>query len=392
MTKYQTDVVILGGGPSGLMLSRLLFLEGISSIVIERQPMRHVLERIRAGILEQGSVDLMTTAGLGGRIKLEGQKHSGFRITYGDDEIRIDIEGLIGKHVTVYGQTEVTKDLYEAVLASGTSILESVIDAQIFDPDSNEPKVFGTHQNDPFEISSKFIAGCDGFKGISRQAIPSGKRQEFERIYPFGWLGVLSETRPADHELIYASHKNGFALCSMRNDRLSRYYVQCPAKDSIDQWADDRFWETLKNQIPSAIAHSLETGPSIEKSIAPLRSFVCEPLSYGRLFIAGDAGHIVPPTGAKGLNLAFSDIYYLSQSFKEFFKNNDEEKLKCYSGLALNRIWKVERFSWWMTSLLHKFDNEDRFAERLRRAEFEYLCQSREYQTVLATNYVGLPY
>ena len=392
MTKYQTDVAILGGGPSGLMLSRLLFLEGIRSVIIERQPMQHVLERIRAGVLEEGSVNLMQEAELGDRVLREGQRHSGFRITYGDDELRIDIEKLTGKQVTVYGQTEVTKDLFASVSGNGIKILESVTDAKIHNLDSDQIKITGTHGNEKFEIHPTFIAGCDGFRGISRQAIPADKKNEYERVYPFGWLGVLSETKPADHELIYASHEDGFSLCSMRNERLSRYYVQCPAGDSVEQWSDDRFWDTLKRQIPSAIANNLETGPSLEKSIAPLRSFVCEPLSFGRLFIAGDAGHIVPPTGAKGLNLAFSDIYYLSRGFITFFKDKNEQLLKEYSDRALDRIWKSERFSWWMTSLLHRFDNEDGFAERMRRAEFKYLCQSEDYQRVLATNYVGLPY
>lgn len=392
MINYQTDVIILGGGPSGLMLSRLLYLEGIKSIIIERQSMQHVLGRIRAGVLEQGSVDLMISADLGDRVLEEGQRHSGFRITFGDKELRIDIESLTGKQVTVYGQTEVTKDLFAAVSSSDTAILESVSDAQILSCQSDDVRVCGTQGHQPFEIISKFIVGCDGYRGISRQAIPSTVRTEFERIYPFGWLGILSETRPADNELIYASHEDGFALCSMRNERLSRYYVQCPVSDSVSQWPDERFWETLKRQIPSSIAEKLDTGPSIEKSIAPLRSFVCEPLSFRRLFIAGDAAHIVPPTGAKGLNLAFSDIFYLSQGFIEFFKNKNEQLLKCYSDRALDRIWKSERFSWWMTSLLHKFENEDGFSERIRRAEFNYLCQSEDYQRVLATNYVGLPY
>ena len=392
MNVLTTEVAIIGAGPAGLMLSRLLSLNGISSVIIERQSMEHVLARIRAGVLEQGSVDLMRQAEVSDRVDSEGQRHSGFRITYGDEELRIDIETLTGKQVTVYGQTEVTKDLYHAVIDSETLILDSVTDVTLNNLDSHDLTLSGTYQNELFQVRPKFVVGCDGYRGISRQAIPKSKREEFERVYPFGWLGVLSETKPADHELIYASHSEGFALCSMRNERLSRYYIQCPADDFVENWSDERFWDTLKRQIPESVANNLETGPSIEKSIAPLRSFVCEPLSHGRLFIAGDAGHIVPPTGAKGLNLAFSDIYYLSQGLIEFFGRGDESVLQQYSDRALDRIWKSERFSWWMTSLLHKFDNEDRFAERMRRAEFQFLCQSIDYQKALASNYVGLPY
>lgn len=392
MQRFVTDIAIVGAGPSGMMLAKLLHNAGIRAILVERQPMQHVLTRIRAGVLEQGTVNVLTQAGVGDRAAREGQRHSGFILSYGDDQLRIDLESLVNREVTVYGQTEVTKDLYDALNADGIVILDHASDTAIIDLDTDQPAITGVRDNDHFEVRAQFIVGCDGFRGIARQAIPENVRTDYERIYPFGWLGILSETKPANHELIYASHPNGFSLCSMRSERLSRYYIQCSLKDTVDEWSDERFWETLKSQIPQDIAQSIETGPSIEKSIAPLRSFVCEPLQYQRLFIAGDAGHIVPPTGAKGLNLAFSDIHYLSNGLISYFRSGDETGLNGYSETALKRIWKSERFSWWMTSLLHKFESEDTFAEKMRRAEFEFLCQSRDYQRALAENYIGLPY
>lgn len=392
MQRFITDIAIVGAGPSGMMLAKLLHNAGIRAILIERQPMQHVLTRIRAGVLEQGSVNLLTQAGVGARVAREGQRHSGFMLSYGDDQLRIDLESLVNSEVTVYGQTEVTKDLYDALNADGIVILDHASETAVIDLDTEQPAITGVRDDGPFEVRAQFVVGCDGFRGIARQAIPESVRTDYERIYPFGWLGILSETKPANHELIYASHPNGFSLCSMRSERLSRYYIQCSLQDTVDQWSDERFWETLKSQIPQGIAQSLETGPSIEKSIAPLRSFVCEPLQYQRLFIAGDAGHIVPPTGAKGLNLAFSDIHYLSSGLISYFHSGDETGLNGYSDKALKRIWKSERFSWWMTSFLHKFESEDTFAEKMRRAEFEFLCQSRDYQRALAENYIGLPY
>lgn len=392
MQRFDAEIAIVGAGPSGMMLAKLLHNAGISAILVERQPMQHVLTRIRAGVLEQGTVNVLTQAGLGERLAREGQRHSGFLLSYGDDQLRIDLESLVDGEVTVYGQTEVTKDLYDALRQDGTLILDHASDTAIIDLETEQPAITGVRDGQPFEVRAQFIVGCDGFRGIARQAIPHKIRTEYERIYPFGWLGILSETKPANHELIYASHPNGFSLCSMRSERLSRYYIQCALTDTVDEWSDERFWDTLKSQIPQEIAQSMETGPSIEKSIAPLRSFVCEPLHYQRLFIAGDAGHIVPPTGAKGLNLAFSDIHYLSNGLIDFFRSGDETGLTGYSEKALKRIWKSERFSWWMTSLLHKFESEDTFAEKMRRAEFEFLCQSRDYQRALAENYIGLPY
>jgi p-hydroxybenzoate 3-monooxygenase len=388
----EVDVAIIGAGPSGMLLARLLKLNGISAALVERQTMVHVLSRIRAGVLEQGSVDMMNLAEVSDRVSREGDQHSGFSISYGDDLLRIDLEKLTGKKVTVYGQTEVTKDLYRAIQEDEIVLFDEVADSTRIEMNKDDVLVNGISGGQSFSIKASFVAGCDGFHGISRKTIPEEVRRDFERVYPFGWLGILSETRPADHELIYASDDQGFALCSMRNERLSRYYVQCSSQDKIENWSDDRFWDVLRERIPSSVADGMETGPSIEKSIAPLRSFVCEPIQYKRLFLCGDAAHIVPPTGAKGLNLAFSDVYYLSQGLIRYFKNTDETDLNNYSTKALSRIWKSERFSWWMTSLLHKFDEQDSFSDRMRRAEFDFLMESEDYQRALANNYIGLPY
>jgi len=386
------DVAIIGAGPSGMLLARLLKLNGISSALVERQSMTHVLSRIRAGVLEQGSVDMMKLAEIGERVSREGDQHTGFSITYGNDSLRIDLEKLTGKKVTVYGQTEVTKDLYKVIQQDGIPLFEETGDSTQIELSNDHAKVSGTTKGTPFSIEATFVAGCDGFHGVARKAIPDRVRKDFERVYPFGWLGILSETKPADHELIYASDDEGFALCSMRNERLSRYYVQCSTHDKVEDWSDERFWDVLRSRIPHRIADHMETGPSIEKSIAPLRSFVCEPIQYKRLFLCGDAAHIVPPTGAKGLNLAFSDVYYLSKGLIQYFSHNNETALQNYSTTALARIWKSERFSWWMTSLLHKFDEQDSFSDRMRRAEFDFLMESEDYQRALANNYIGLPY
>lgn len=385
------DVAIIGAGPSGMLLARLLKLNGISSALVERQSMSHVISRIRAGVLEQGSVEMMKLAEIGDRVSREGDQHTGFSITYGNDSLRIDLEKLTGKNVTVYGQTEVTKDLYKVIEQDDIPLLEETGDSTQIELNSNHVMVSGASNGTPFSIEATFVAGCDGFHGVARKTIPHNVRKDFERVYPFGWLGILSETKPADHELIYASDDAGFALCSMRNERLSRYYVQCSTKDKVEDWSDDRFWDVLRSRIPHQIANDIETGPSIEKSIAPLRSFVCEPIQYRRLFLCGDAAHIVPPTGAKGLNLAFSDVYYLSKGLVQYF-DGDDTALQNYSTTALARIWKSERFSWWMTSLLHKFDEQDSFSDRMRRAEFDFLMESEDYQRALAINYIGLPY
>lgn len=386
------DVAIIGAGPSGMLLARLLKLNGISAALVERQSMTHVLSRIRAGVLEQGSVDMMKLAEIGDRVALEGDQHTGFSITYGNDSLRIDLEKLTGKKVTVYGQTEVTKDLHKVIQQDAIPLFEETGDSTRIELSNDHAQVSGTSNGTPFSIKATFVAGCDGFHGVTRKTIPDHLRKDFERVYPFGWLGILSETKPADHELIYASDDEGFALCSMRNERLSRYYVQCSTQDKVENWSDERFWDVLRTRIPSQIAEHMETGPSIEKSIAPLRSFVCEPIQYQRLFLCGDAAHIVPPTGAKGLNLAFSDVYYLSKGLIQYFGDRDETTLQNYSNTALARIWKSERFSWWMTSLLHKFDDQDSFSDRMRRAEFDFLMESEDYQRALAHNYIGLPY
>lgn len=386
------DVAIIGAGPSGMLLARLLKLNGISAALVERQSMTHVLSRIRAGVLEQGSVDMMKLAEIGDRVALEGDQHTGFSITYGNDSLRIDLEKLTGKKVTVYGQTEVTKDLHKVIQQDAIPLFEETGDSTRIELSNDHAQVSGTSNGTPFSIKATFVAGCDGFHGVTRKTIPDHVRKDFERVYPFGWLGILSETKPADHELIYASDDEGFALCSMRNERLSRYYVQCSNQDKVENWSDERFWDVLRTRIPSQIAEHMETGPSIEKSIAPLRSFVCEPIQYQRLFLCGDAAHIVPPTGAKGLNLAFSDVYYLSKGLIQYFGDRDETTLQNYSNTALARIWKSERFSWWMTSLLHKFDDQDSFSDRMRRAEFDFLMESEDYQRALAHNYIGLPY
>ena len=375
-----------------MLLARLLKLNGISSALVERQSMSHVISRIRAGVLEQGSVDMMKLAEIGDRVSREGDQHTGFSITYGNDSLRIDLEKLTGKNVTVYGQTEVTKDLYKVIEQDDIPLFEETGDSTQIELNSNHAAVTGTSNGVPFSIQATFVAGCDGFHGVARKTIPHNVRKDFERVYPFGWLGILSETKPADHELIYASDDAGFALCSMRNERLSRYYVQCSTKDKVEDWSDGRFWDVLRSRIPHQIAKDIETGPSIEKSIAPLRSFVCEPIQYRRLFLCGDAAHIVPPTGAKGLNLAFSDVYYLSKGLVQYFDGDYETALQNYSTTALARIWKSERFSWWMTSLLHKFDEQDSFSDRMRRAEFDFLMESEDYQRALAINYIGLPY
>ncbi|TGG93393.1 4-hydroxybenzoate 3-monooxygenase [Natronospirillum operosum] len=392
MTELETQVVVIGAGPAGLLLSRFLHDAGIRAVVLERRPMGYVLSRIRAGVLEPGSVDLLHQAGVGARLDREGQRHEGFAISYGEDLLRIDMQSLVGKSVTVYGQTEVTKDLYAAHQQNGCPLHDDVPDVAIEGLDTDRPVVTCTIDGEPTRIHCDLVAGCDGFHGVSRQSIPQAERHEYERVYPFGWLGILSETPPVDHELIYASHERGFALCSMRSNVLSRYYIQCKADDKPEQWSDEAFWDALKAHLPEHVAKTLVTGPSIEKSVAPLRSFVCEPMRYQRLFLAGDAAHIVPPTGAKGLNLAFSDVHYLSTALIEHYRDGSTRALDQYAERALARVWKAERFSWWMTSLLHRFEGDESFNERIRQAEFDYLVSSPRYQASLAENYVGLPF
>ncbi len=389
----RAQVGIIGGGPSGLLLSQLLHLQGISTVVLERRSRAYVLGRIRAGVLEQGFQNLMRQAEIAGRMDREGQIHTGVNIAYQEDRLRIDLEGLTGgKTVMVYGQTEVTHDLYDARDALDGVVIDEADKVTPHDLQSDAPYL--TFEKDGAEerLDCDFVIGCDGFHGISRQCIPGDVLQTFERVYPFGWLGVLSETPPVNEELIYARHDVGFALCSLRGPQLSRYYVQVKADENPDDWSDEAFWERLKATIPAEVAQRLVTGPSVEKSVAPLRSFVAEPLRWGRLFLAGDAAHIVPPTGAKGLNLAASDIQYLSSALIDWYKQGDAGGLDSYSARALARVWKAERFSWWMTSLLHKFPENEGFGDRIQRAEFDYLASSKAAQTALAENYVGLPY
>tara|TARA_B100000902_G_scaffold393498_1_gene447864 strand:+ start:172 stop:1341 length:1170 start_codon:yes stop_codon:yes gene_type:complete len=388
----RTKVVIIGGGPSGLLLSRLLSLEGIDNVILEKQSKEHVVGRVRAGVLENGTIEMLRQAGVSSRLNEEGFKHDGIQLSFKNHGFRIDLKKLTKKHVTVYGQTEVTKDLYDIIEKEGGNIING---AENVSPDDiGKQESFVTFKKNGVEkkITCDFVAGCDGYHGISRKTIPKKLVNSFERVYPFGWLGILSETTPVSEELIYANHGNGFALASMRNNNLSRYYIQTSLSDKIEDWDDNRFWEELKRRLPSKAAETIITGPSIEKSIAPLRSFVCEPMSWQNLYLVGDAAHIVPPTGAKGLNLAISDVYYLFNAFKKYYLFNDNNGLEQYSTRALTRVWKAIRFSWWMTTTFHKFPDQSSFDQRIQDSELEYLENSVASQTVLAENYVGLPY
>ena len=387
----KTQVAIIGAGPSGLLLSQLLHIHGVDSVVLERQTREHVLSRIRAGVLEQGTVDLLDEADVGVRIKRERLEHDGFSLAFGGQETRIDLKALTGKAVSIYGQTEVTRDLIDARSCTGGTLLFECSDVDIRDVADTKPSVRFRHQGQNQQLDCDFIAGCDGFHGVCRQSIPPAAIRKFERTYPFGWLGVLADVKPAAHELVYSNHERGFALCSMRSATRSRYYLQCPVDERIENWPDARFWDELRARLPRAIAEAVTTGPSIEKSIAPLRSFVVEPLRFGRLFLVGDAGHIVPPTGAKGLNLAAADVRVLHRAFSEHYRTGSVELLDSYSTTALRRTWKAVRFSWWFTSLMHKF-SEDPFSHRVQLAELDYLCGSHAAMTSLAENYVGLPF
>ena len=388
----RTQIVIIGGGPSGLLLGQLLHRAGIDAVVLERKTRDYVLGRIRAGVLETGLVKLMEEAGVADRLHAEGFVHDGTQIAVGDQMFHLDFKALTGTPVIVYGQTEVTRDLYDAREAAGTQTIFEVEDVVIHDADGDHPHVTFTRHGHAQRIDCDFVAGCDGFHGVSRQTIPLDVRREYEKIYPFGWLGVLSETPPVHDELIYANSDRGFALCSMRNEHLSRYYIQCALSESTSDWSDDAFWQELRRRIPADVAERLVTGPTIEKSIAPLRSFVTEPMRWGRLFLVGDAAHIVPPTGAKGLNTAASDVHYLFEGLRQFYADGDSEGIDRYSEKALLRVWKAERFSWWFSSLLHVYPHMSPFDLKMQQAEIAFLRDNDAQQRAFAENYVGLPY
>jgi len=388
----RTQVCIIGAGPSGLLLSQLLHNQGIESIVLERKTKPYVLSRIRAGVLERGFVDLMRLAGVGERMDREGYVHDGTVIANGQDHFRVDFKKSADAHVVVYGQTELTRDLYDIREKTDGKIIYEVDGVTIHGADTDAPYVTYVKEGCEHRIDCDYVAGCDGFHGVSRKTIPDTVRREYEKLYPFGWLGVLSETPPVHEELVYARSDRGFALCSMRNENLSRYYVQCHLSDTPDDWTDEAFWSELKRRIPDEFADTLVTGPSIEKSIAPLRSFVTEPMRWGRLFLCGDAAHIVPPTGAKGLNTAASDIHYLYYALVAQINDGEDEGIEKYSEKALARIWKAERFSWSMTTMMHSFPDMGEFDMRVQNAEIDFLRENEAAQSAFAENYVGLPY
>jgi p-hydroxybenzoate 3-monooxygenase len=389
----KTQVAIVGAGPSGLLLGQLLTRAAIDNVIVERQTPEHVLSRIRAGVLERGAVAMLDEAGVSARLHAEGLVHGGIEIAWGGRRHRVDLDALTGgSNVIVYGQTEVTKDLMEARNASGALSVYEAEDVQPEGFDGDAPVVRYRHGGVAHELGCDYIAGCDGFHGVCRHSVPAAAIRNYERVYPFGWLGLLSDTPPVSHELIYILHERGFALCSMRSRTRSRYYLQCSLAERLEEWPDERFWAELARRLDPQTAAGLVTGPSIEKSIAPLRSFVAEPMRFGRLFLAGDAAHIVPPTGAKGLNLAASDVRYLFDGLVAHYRHGRTDGLDAYSERALARVWKAERFSWWMTTLLHRFPDHGPFGEKIQLAELDYLFSSRAALTALAENYVGLPY
>ena len=388
----RTQVAIVGAGPAGLLLGQLLHKAGIDAVMVERQSPDYVLGRIRAGVLEQVTVDLLDEAGVGARMHRDGLVHSGFDMLFAGQRHRVDLAALTGgKNVMVYGQTEVTRDLMDARTLAGLPSYYEAQDVQVLDFDTDHPRVWFQKDGESYEIACDFIAGCDGFHGVCRASVPRGAIKEFEKVYPFGWLGVLSDTPPVHHELIYVNSERGFALCSQRSATRSRYYLQVPMTDTLDQWSDDAFWAELRLRLDPQARADLVTGASIEKSIAPLRSFVTEPMRFGRLFLAGDAAHIVPPTGAKGLNLAASDVKYLSQALQDFYLERSQAGIEAYSGRCLRRIWRAERFSWWFTTLMHQFPTDTAIDARLKEAELDYLMHSQAGLRSIAENYIGLP-
>ncbi len=386
----RTQVAIIGAGPAGLLLGALLHKAGIDAVIVEQRSADYVLGRIRAGILEQTTVDLLEEVGAAARVHAEGLRHDGTELAFGGELHRIDFQALTGRHVMVYGQTEVTRDLMAARTDAGLVTWYEASNVAISDFDGDAPKVTFEKDGMRHQIDCDFIAGCDGFHGVSRASVPACAITAFEKIYPFGWLGVLADVPPATEELVYANHDRGFALCSQRSRTRSRYYIQCPSDDRADRWSDDAFWDELRRRLPVDVADRIVTGPSLEKSIAPLRSFVVEPMRFGRLFLAGDAAHIVPPTGAKGLNLAASDVGFLARALGEFYVERSRAGIDGYSQRCLARIWKAERFSWWFTSLMHRFPETGEFGVRMQRAELDYLVESKAASTALAENYVGL--
>ncbi|WP_026872339.1 4-hydroxybenzoate 3-monooxygenase [Inquilinus limosus] len=387
----RTQIAVIGAGPAGMVLAHLLHRAGIEAVVLERRSRDYVEGRVRAGVLEQGTVDLLDQLGLAARLRREGLPHAGTNLAVDGELFRIEMQALTGRCITVYGQQEVMRDLFDGAEERGLSVVFEAEDVRPHDIETERPYVTWRRNGVEQRLDCDFIAGCDGSHGVSRGCIPDGARREFERVYPFGWLGVLAEVPPAHHELIYANHERGFALASMRSPHRSRYYVQCPLDERVEDWPDERFWDELCLRLGPKAAAGVVRGPSFEKSIAPLRSFVAEPLRHGRLFLAGDAAHIVPPTGAKGLNLAVSDVVMLAEAFEECYGERSSAGIDAYSARALARVWKAERFSWWFTGLTHRFPDTGPLERRLQRAELDYIRGSRAAQTVLAENYVGLP-
>lgn len=390
--KSRTQVVIVGAGPSGLLLGQLLQRAGIANLVLELRSREYVLGRIRAGVIEAGTAELLDECGSGARMRREGMSHEGFELCFGGGRHRIHLHKLVGKSVLIYGQTEITRDLMQSRAAGGGETLYEVQQVRLEAIESQRPIVHYQKDGKAAAIECDFIAGCDGFHGVSRKSIPEAVIRNYERVYPFGWLGILVEQPPVSDELVYANHERGFALCSMRSATRSRLYVQCRLDDHVEDWPDERFYAELRLRLDAEAGRRLGNGPSIEKSIAPLRSFVAEPMRFANLFLVGDAAHIVPPTGAKGLNLAASDVYYLWQALSDFYAHGSRQGIEAYSARALQRVWKAERFSWWMTSVLHRFPEGSGFDQKLQRAELEYLVSSQAAMTALAENYVGLPY
>jgi len=388
----RTKVAIIGSGPSGLLLGQLLTRAGIDNVILDRASESYILGRVRAGVLEEGTVRLMEEAGAAERLHREGLPHDGFSLAFDGRDHRINLHALTGKRVTVYGQTELTHDLMDERHKSSTVGIYEASNVTPHDFDGSSPYVTYEKDGVTHRIDCDFIAGCDGYHGVSRKSVPEKAITSFEKVYPFGWLGILADIPPVDHELIYANHERGFALCSMRSETRSRYYLQCSLDEKIEDWSDDRFYDELRRRLPENHAEALVTGPSFEKSIAPLRSFVAEPMRFGKLFLVGDAAHIVPPTGAKGLNLAASDVHYLFEGLREFYLDKSAAGIDAYSVKALARIWKAERFSWSMTKMLHRFPDMEAFDQKVQEAELDYISHSHAASTALAENYVGLPF